>query len=99
MKNVVLGFGFALLAIVVFVSIGSVFEYTTTYKNLSYDLRHAIMESAKEAIIPKIEYVMVDCDEDELEEEYCDINGQKEVEEIVYMDSDEYFPILMKYTH
>ncbi len=97
MKNAVLGFALAMLALVVFVSIGSVFEYSSTYRNLSFDLRHAIMESGKEAIIPEINYVMVDCDEDELEEDYCDINGQKEIEEIIYMDQDEYFSLLLKY--
>lgn len=96
MKSVVTGFCFAVFGICVVIAIGSVFEYTTVYKNLAFDARHALMESGKIAIIPEISYIYVDCEEDELEEDYCDIDGQKEIEIIEYMEEDEFFDELMR---
>ena len=95
MKSYVMCFTFLFFALAVIVTIGSVFEYTTTYKNLAFDVRHALMESSKEAIIPIITYEYIPCLKEELEEEYCDINGEKEIEIIQYKNEYEFFDILM----
>ena len=91
-----MSFILTLFGLCMVVTIGSVFEYTTAYKNLSFDVRHALMESGKIAIVPIITYEYVNCDEDELEEYYCDYNGQKLIPIIEYMNRYEFFDELMK---
>lgn len=96
MKLPLLSIVLGIFSLSVVVCIGSVFEYTTTYKNLSFDVRHALMESGKEAIIPKVSYEYRDCPLEDLEEDYCDEDGQMLIEIVEYMQSDEFFEILMQ---
>ena len=96
MKSIVMSFVLCVFGMCMVIAIGSVFEYTTAYKNLSFDVRHALMESGKIAITPIINYEFVPCDENELEEDYCDVDGEKIEIFIEYMDKYEFFDELMK---
>ena len=96
MRLPLLSFMLGVFGLSVIVGIGSVFEYTTTYKNLAFDVRHALMESGKVAIIPKVRYEYRDCPIEDLEEDFCDEDGQMLIEIVEYMQSDEFFEILMQ---
>ena len=91
-----MSFVLSLFGLCMVVTIGAVFEYTTAYKNLAFDIRHALMESGKIAATPIITYEYIPCDEDELEEEYCDLDGEKLIEIVYYMDQYEFFDELMR---
>ena len=97
MKSAYISFMVFLSGFILFVSISVVFQYTTTYKNLSFELRNALMSAGEEAMIPEEVCEMVACSESEREAPSFGCSEEGYIEECVdvYMEEDEFFGILL----
>lgn len=99
MKSAYLALIGCLCGMVLFVSIAIVFQYTTVYKNLSFELRNGLVQAGEEALVPEVVCEMVACSQWEMEDPAfeCNENGLREECEDVYMDKDEFFEILLSH--
>lgn len=97
MKSAYLSFMAVLCGFVLLVSISIVFQYTTSYKNLSFELRNALIQAGEEAMIPKEVCESVACSEVEMEDPLfeCSEEGMREECYLVYMEQEEFFDILL----
>lgn len=97
MKGSYLGLCLVFMGMMFLIMIGGIFEYTALYKSISFELRNALMEASKEAIIPSIECELIQLDEEECEFiPECDENGWYEECYEVYMEENEFMQILME---
>jgi len=88
----------AIGGIILFVSIAIIFQYTTVYKNLSFELRNALIQAGEEAMVPEEVCEMIACSVEEMEDAEsfgCNEEGFKEECVDVYMDEDEFFEVLV----
>ncbi|MBE6114090.1 MAG: hypothetical protein E7191_03325 [Erysipelotrichaceae bacterium] len=98
MKSAYLSFMAAIGGIILFVSIAIIFQYTTVYKNLSFELRNALIQAGEEAMVPEEVCEMIACSVEEMEDAEsfgCNEEGFKEECVDVYMDEDEFFEVLV----
>ena len=95
MKSGIVSFMIFIFGFMIIIVCGCVVEYTSAYKSIAFDLRHAIMESGKEAIIPRISYIDVPCVPSTENEDYCSADGYQTIEVIEYMEEEEYFQLLV----
>ena len=97
MKSVYLGLMACLCGFVLFISIAMVFQYSTAYKNLSFELRNALIQAGEEAMIPKEVCEMVACEVAREKDSSIECEEEEFVEmcEDVYMSESEFFDVLL----
>ena len=97
MKSAYLSFIAAISGIILFVAIAIIFQYTTIYKNLSFELRNALIQAGEEALVSEEVCELVSCSIEEMEDPEwygCDEEGMREECVDVYMDEEEFFYVL-----
>lgn len=97
MKSAYVSFMVFLCGFVLFISISVIFQYTTTYKNVSFELRNALIAAGEEAMVPEEVCEWVACSESEKEDPLFGCNEEGMIEECVdvYMEEEEFFGILL----